>query len=60
MTDARRSDSDLDALADMEKDGREICEHVGHDWGDAGGDLLICTVCTAEKWALSPDGLTDA
>lgn len=29
----------------------EICEHVGHDWHDAGGGLNICLVCQAEEWA---------
>jgi hypothetical protein len=28
-----------------------VCEYAGHEWGDAGGGLLICTVCEAEKWA---------
>jgi hypothetical protein len=28
-----------------------ICEHVGHEWGDAGGGLLICMRCETEKWA---------
>ncbi len=27
------------------------CEHVGHDWADAGGGLLICMACQAERWA---------
>lgn len=40
----------LDALDEMERDGAVICEYAGHEWGDAGGGLLICTVCTAEKW----------
>jgi hypothetical protein len=40
----------LDALAEMERDGAEVCEYAGHEWADAGGGLLICEVCTAEKW----------
>jgi hypothetical protein len=43
-------DDALAVLADMEANAETICEHAGHEWGDAGGGLLICTVCTAEKW----------
>jgi hypothetical protein len=26
------------------------CEHSGHDWAPAGGGMLICTRCQAQKW----------
>ena len=26
------------------------CEHAGHEWAPAGGGLLICLRCEAEKW----------
>ncbi len=29
---------------------REVCEFDGHEWDDAGGGLLICMRCEAEKW----------
>jgi hypothetical protein len=35
-------------------DPEEVCEYAGHEWGDAGGGLLICAVCQAEKWAPEP------
>lgn len=41
----------LDAFADMERNEATSCAYVGHEWGDAGGGLLICVVCTAEKWS---------
>lgn len=28
-----------------------VCEFDGHEWGDAGGGLLICVRCEAEEWA---------
>lgn len=28
-----------------------VCDFAGHEWAEAGGGLLICTVCRAEKWA---------
>jgi hypothetical protein len=28
----------------------DLCSHEGHQWGDAGGGLLICLRCEAEKW----------
>ena len=28
----------------------ETCEHAGHEWAPAGGGLLICMCCEAEKW----------
>lgn len=28
-----------------------ICDFDGHAWGDAGGGLLICVRCQAEKWS---------
>ena len=46
------SDGDevLAALDEVERDGAEVCEHAGHEWCAAGGGLLICATCTAEKW----------
>lgn len=32
------------------QEGTAICEHAGHEWGDAGGGLLVCVRCDAEKW----------
>lgn len=25
------------------------CDHVGHDWCDAGGGMQICAVCETER-----------
>jgi hypothetical protein len=50
MPQSRQSGIALNALVEMEKEGREVCEHAGHDYAEAGGGLLICTVCTSEKW----------
>jgi hypothetical protein len=33
------------------------CEHTGHTWCDAGGDLEICALCEAERWAKDEDPL---
>lgn len=35
---------------DCEAGMRELCEHEGHDFADAGGGLLICMRCRAEDW----------
>lgn len=54
---ANISDWDDEALAvlrDMEQNGPAICEYAGHEWTSAGGGLLICAVCTAEKWDDEP------
>ena len=32
-------------------DDAPMCDFAGHEWADAGGGLLICAVCEAEKWA---------
>lgn len=32
-------------------DGAEICEFEGHEWSSAGGGLLMCMRCAAERWA---------
>ncbi|HMF60224.1 MAG TPA: hypothetical protein VK595_07630 [Vicinamibacterales bacterium] len=50
--DPTHSDGDevLAALDEVERDGAEVCEHAGHEWCAAGGGLLICATCTAEKW----------
>jgi hypothetical protein len=28
----------------------EVCAYSGHEWLEAGGALLICGNCHAEKW----------
>lgn len=27
-----------------------LCAEIGHEWEPAGGGLLICGVCEAERW----------
>lgn len=39
-----------DALREMEANEDDVCAFAGHEWEDAGGGMLICAVCTAEKW----------
>ena len=33
------------------EDVEGVCAYAGHEWANAGGGLLICTVCDEEKWA---------
>jgi hypothetical protein len=30
--------------------GEDTCDYTGHEYEDAGGGLLICMNCFAEKW----------
>lgn len=46
---SKREQQVLDAMADME--AHADCGYAGHEWEPAGGGLLICVNCTAEKWA---------
>ena len=42
-----------DSTGDFEVDevaAELVCGYAGHDWLDAGGGLLICGECHAEKW----------
>lgn len=41
----------------MTPSSKSICEFDGHEWGEAGGGLLICLRCEAEKWADLEDDL---
>lgn len=37
-----------------------VCDFAGHEWGDAGGGLEICTVCQAERWSDDEIEVADA
>lgn len=39
-----------EAMDEMEQNRDLVCEYAGHEWEDAGGGLLICAECLAEKW----------
>lgn len=43
-------DRDLDEMYDLDL-AYEKCLEMGHEWEDAGGDLLICSNCLSERWA---------
>lgn len=47
----RRSEDDAlnDRLCDEARE--TICAFAGHEYGDAGGGLLICLRCEQEEWA---------
>lgn len=37
-------------LCDACQEASETCEHAGHEWAGAGGGLLVCARCMAERW----------
>jgi hypothetical protein len=49
----------LDDYDDPEDLQHLVCDFAGHDWQDAGGGLLICSVCEEEMWDEAPDPPND-
>lgn len=38
-------------MNDMDSRSELICDEAGHDFQEAGGGMLICSVCLAEQWS---------